>query len=427
MIKQIKPQQKILLAYIALILVGSILLFLPFSTNSEVSYLNMLFTSVSAVTITGLDPIEITSTLTVFGKVIVALLIQIGGLSIITIQVFLLTLIGAKIRYKDRDLTKENIGVNHRDGIIKTIKRIVTISLAIELIGIIMFLPFFMDQGFSFSRAFGHAVFHTISAYNNAGFSILGADSLSIYSENLYFNIITITLIVLGGIGTLVIYDIAKNRRWKKINFHSRIVLMMTVMMFVSSSLLFFALENDASIINSLFHSATIRTAGFYTYNYVNAKTVTLLMMMIFMFIGGAPASTAGGIKVTTVFTLYRATKAKLMNNTPTYKKRKIPSDYVNKAYLILIFSIVTTILATIIILIVENESLIKVFFEVFSAYSNTGLSLGLTVTLHTLSKIVLMIVMLVGRVGIITFVEALIFTEKQYENISYIDLEYLI
>lgn len=424
---KIKPQQKIIIAYILLILFGSILLILPFSTNREVSYLNMLFTSVSAVTITGLDPIGITETLTIFGKIVTAMLIQLGGLSIITIQVFLLTLIGAKVSYKDRDLSKENIGVNHRDGIVKTIKRIVTISMIVELIGIILLFPFFMIKGYSFDKALGHSVFHTISAYNNAGFSILGSNSLMVYSENTYFNIVTIILIILGGIGTLVIYDVTKNKRWKKINFHSKIVLIMTSILFLSSGILFFILEKNASIINSLFHAATIRTAGFHTYNYLNAKTVTLFIMIIFMFIGGAPASTSGGIKVTTIFTLHKATKAEITNKTPTYKKRKIPNNYINKAYLILILSLVITILSTLIILIAEDKNFMAIMFEVFSAFSNTGLSLGLTNDLTAISKIVLMIVMLVGRVGIITFIGALIFDDKKYENIEYIDLEYLI
>ena len=424
---KIKSQQKIIIAYILLILFGSILLILPFSTNKEVNYLNMLFTSVSAVTITGLDPIGITETLTVFGKIVIAMLIQLGGLSIITIQVFLLTLIGAKVSYKDRDLSKENIGVNHRAGIVKTIKRIVTISIIVELIGIILLFPFFMIRGYSFDQALGHSVFHTISAFNNAGFSILGSNSLMVYSENIYFNIVTIILIILGGIGTLVIYDVTKNKRWKKINFHSKIVLIMTAILFLSSGILFFVLEKNSSIINSLFHAATIRTAGFHTYNYLNAKTVTLFIMIIFMFIGGAPASTSGGIKVTTIFTLHKATKAKITNKTPTYKKRKIPNNYTNKAYLILILSLVITILSTLIILIVEDKDFMAIMFEVFSAFSNTGLSLGLTNDLTAISKIVLMIVMLVGRVGVITFIGALIFDDKKYENIEYVDLEYLI
>lgn len=424
---KIKPQQKIIIAYILLILFGSILLILPFSTNREVSYLNMLFTSVSAVTITGLDPIGITETLTIFGKIVTAMLIQLGGLSIITIQVFLLTLIGAKVSYKERDLSKENLGVNHRDGIVKTIKRIVTITIIVELIGIILLFPFFMIKGYSFDKALGHSVFHTISAYNNAGFSILGSNSLIVYSENIYFNIVTIILIILGGIGTLVIYDVTKNKRWKKINFHSKIVLIMTSILFLSSGIIFFILEKNASIINSFFHAATIRTAGFHTYNYLNAKTVTLFIMIIFMFIGGAPASTSGGIKVTTIFTLHKATKAKITNKTPTFKKRKIPNNYINKAYLILILSLVITILSTLIILIVEDKDFMAIIFEVFSAFSNTGLSLGLTNDLAAISKIVLMIVMLVGRVGVITFIGALIFDDKKYENIEYIDLEYLI
>lgn len=424
---KVKPQHKIIIAYILLILIGSIFLILPFSTNGEVSYLNMLFTSVSAVTITGLDPIGITETLTMFGKIVTALLIQLGGLSIITIQVFLLTLIGAKIGYKDRDLSKENIGIEHKDGIVKTIKRIVTISVIVELIGVLLLFPFFMIKGFSFGKALGHSVFHTISAFNNAGFSILGTNSLMIYSENIYFNIITIVLIILGGIGTLVIYDVTKNKRWKKINFHSKIVLIMTSILLLSSGIIFFTLEKNASLVNSLFHAATIRTAGFHTYDYLNAKTVTLFIMIIFMFIGGAPASTSGGIKVTTIFTLYKATKAKITNKTPTYKKRKIPNGYINKAYLILILSLIITILSTILILIVEDKDFIAVMFEVFSAFSNTGLSLGLTSELVITSKIVLMIVMLIGRVGIITFVGALTFSDKKYENIEYIDLEYLV
>lgn len=424
---KIKPQQKILAAFLILILIGSIILILPFSTNGNVSYLNMLFTSVSAVTITGLEPVVVSLTFTTFGKIVIACLIQLGGLSITTLQVFLLTIIGAKIGYRDRDLVKENINANHKDGILKMIKRIVFITFIIESFGIIMLFPFFIIKGYSFGQSLGYSIFHTISSYNNAGFSVFNSNSLMIFSEDIYFNIVTIILIVLGGIGSLVIYDLSKNRRWKKLNFHTKIVLKMTSILFVTSSVLFFLLEDNASVINSFFHAATIRTAGFYSYNYQNAKTITLFLTIIFMFIGGAPASTAGGIKITTIFTLFKATKGKLTNSTPLYNKRKIPQDYISKAYLVLVLGIVVTMLSTALILLFDNKDFISVLFEVFSAFSNTGLSLGITSNLTVMSKIVLMILMLIGRVGIVTFFGALTISEVKFENIKYIDIEYLI
>lgn len=425
---KLKPQHKILSAYLSLVLIGSLLLFLPFARHQNLGFTNTLFTAVSAVTITGLEPVSIANSFTIFGKIVIALLVQLGGLSITTLQVFLLMIIGAKISYHDRNLAKNNLNLGHNDGIVKTIKRVVFITLAVELIGIILFVPFFMVKGYGFFDALGHASFHTICSFNNAGFVILNENSLMLFSKDIYFNIVTMALVFLGGIGTLVIHDIFRRKKYKrKLKFHTKIVLQMSAILLLLSGALFFIIEKDSTILSSLFHAVTIRTAGFYTYNYLNAKTVTILLMIVFMFIGGAPASTAGGLKVTTIFTLYKAIEAEITNKTPLYQKRKIPDNYIAKAYLILVLGISLTTISTIIILIADNKDFLATIFEVFSAYSNTGLSLGLTSELSILSKYVLMILMLVGRIGIISFFSALFDIDKKYEHIRYIDIEYII
>lgn len=425
---KIRPQQRIVLTFLTLILIGSLLLFLPFARNNGVTFLDSLFTSTSAVTITGLSTTSIKDGYTIFGKIVIALLIQLGGLSITTISIFFLTIIGAKITFRDRDLVKENINVNTREGIVKTIKRIITITFIIESIAVILLFSFFMIKGYSFGNSLGYALFHTISAYNNAGFTIFDNDSLMLFSNDYFFTILSFLLIVLGGIGSIVIYDLWHNRRWKKLKYHTKIVLKMTLILLVVSSMLFFVFEENATILQSLFHASTIRTAGFYSYNYLNAKNITLFLTIIFMYIGGAPGSNSGGIKVTTVYTLFKTTKSKLTNKTPIAYKKKISNEFDSKSHLIITLSLFVTILSTLIIIGVESDKeFLPILFEVFSAFSNTGLSLNITPVLSVLSKIVIIVVMFIGRVGVISFFVSLTKINTHFESIDYIDIDYLI
>lgn len=431
MIKKSKPHVKILTSFILLILIGSLILIMPFSVKDNVShnFLDALFTSTTSVTITGLVTIDIASTYTIFGKIIIAILIQLGGLSITTLSFFFLILFGSKIGFVDRDLIKENINYNSRSGLVKTIKIIVKVTLIIELIGVVLLTGFFIYDGYSFFNALGHATFHTISAFNNAGITIFSnSSSLMLYKNNVYFNLVTIFLIVSGGMGTLVIYDIFTKGRYKNYSTHTKIIIKMTLIMFLVGAVSIFLFEKNITVLQALMHAATVRTAGFYSYDYNTVKAVTLLFTIIIMFIGGSPASSAGGIKVTNLYTLSKTTISNLTGNPPLVNKRKIVPEYESKAALVLILNLVVLIIGiTVVALFDSNLSLTSVVFEAVSALSNTGLSLSLTPYLSVVSKITIILLMFIGRVGVITFINAILIKDKKISSIDYLKADYLI
>lgn len=428
---KISPYVMILLSFLFTIIIGSILLVLPFSLNEGVnlSYLDSLFISTSGVTITGLTPVIIKDTFSLAGRIIIIFLMQIGGLSVTTIAFFIISILGAKIGYKSRLLAQESTSMDSMQGVIKVVKRIVLLTLIIEGIGILIFFFFFLANGIPFGNAIEYSIFHTVASYNNAGFDIFSSNSLMFLSNDILFNIITIILIVLGGLGSIVIYDVIKKRSYKKLTFHSKIVLKMTLILLVVGALSFFLLEKDATIIQSIFHSVTLRTAGFYSYDYNTVRQMTLLTMMIFMFIGAAPASNGGGIKVTTLYTVYKSSFGYLRHKETVAYNRSIPDRYQRKSFVILFMSVNVLLIGTLLISFFENgTSITSIFFEVVSSLSNTGLSLGLTPKLSGSSKIIVITVMLIGRVGVLTFVNSVFIKSEQRSAITeYVDLEYIV
>lgn len=429
MIKRMKPHFKIIISFIVLILIGSLLLSLPFATQDNVghNFLDALFTSTTSVTITGLTTINIASTYTIFGKIIIAILIQLGGLSITTLSFFILMLFGSKIGFVDRDLIKENINFNTRSGVVKSIKIIMKVTIIIESIGIVLLTIFFLFDNYTFIQSLGYATFHTISSFNNAGLTIFtNSSSLMIYNNNVIFNLITILLIVMGGMGTLVIYDIFTKGRYKNYSTHSKIIIKMTLIMFLIGAFSIYVFDN-VSILEALMHAATIRTAGFYSIDYSGVKALTIMLTVVIMFIGGSPASSAGGIKVTSLYTLVKVTSSQLTGKQPLINKRKIAPEYSSKAVLVLVINLLVLIVGIGLILIFDNkQDLTKVVFEAVSALSNTGLTLSLTAILSVYSKIILMLLMFIGRVGAITFINALLIRDKKLVNVDYLKADYL-
>lgn len=428
---KLTPYKIILLSYLAVIILGSVFLILPFSTkdNVTINYIDALFMSTSSVTITGLSPLVIKDTFSTFGKSIIVILTQIGGLSVTTITYFIITLLGAKIGFGSRKLALENINLNSMSGVVKVIKNVVKVTLIIELIGIILFTIMFYAKGFSLINSFGNSIFHTVASYNNSGMDILGNNSLIVFKSDFIFSLVTIILVLLGSLGSIVIYDILEKRSYRKLSFHSKIVLKMTLILVVFGALTFFLLEKDATILESLFHSASLRTAGFYTYDYNTVRQTTLLIMMFLMFIGGAPASNAGGVKVTTLYTLYKSTLAFIKDKEPIAYKRRIPLKYQYKAFMVVFIAAFIIMISVILISYYEtNVNLTNIMFEVISSFSSTGISLGLTKTLSGYSKVILIVVMLIGRVGVLTFVNSLLRKKlNKPSSVEYIDIEYIV
>lgn len=426
--KSLSPYVIIALSFLIVILIGTILLKLPISIKEDgsLTWIDSLFIATSATTITGLTSISnVGNTFTFFGKFIIGLLIQIGGLSFITLSTYVLSVFGVKISMKDRTLIKETLNQDSYSGLVRLVRKIIPFTIIVELIGFIINLFVFIpDYGY---EGIGISLFHTVSSFNNSGFDILGVtNNLIGYKDNLLLNISTMSLIVIGGLGFVVINDLFEKKfKYKKLNIHSKIVLNVTLFLILFGFISIKIIERDnITFLQALFQSITARTAGFSTISMSNLNTLSLLILMFLMFIGGSPASTAGGIKTTTFYILLRSifgsNKKIIINN------RYISGESKNKAYKLMSLYIIIIMISTFIIIARENSSLIKSIFEVTSAISNTGLSMDFTPTLKPLSKLILILDMYIGRVGPLTFIN-LFFYKKEKPSINYVEEKIII
>ena len=419
------PYLIIVLSFVVLIIIGTILLSLPISKiDNEITFINAFFLTTSAVTITGLSPVaSLLTSLSLFGKIVLMILVQLGGLSIITFSIFIIMLLGAKIGISHRFLIKESLNQTSLRGLVKLVKQIVFTSFIIEGIGVIINLFIFIPK-MAIKDAILVSVFHAVSAFNNAGFDILGNNSLINYSNNLLFNINTSILIMLGGLGFIVIFDLLKNKSFKKISIHSKIVLKVNLILWVVAPLIFKLTNyNDITFLEAFFLSVTSRTAGFTSVNLNLISHASLLVVIILMFIGASPSSTGGGIKTTTLYVLYKRIVGFATGKPLVVNQRLIEDKSVIRAFLLTIISASLIFLGTFLLLIFDNHSLHQSLFEVVSAFGNVGLTLDLTKNLGASSKIVLSIIMLIGRVGPLTFI--LMFNHNWYKE-DIVKVDYL-
>lgn len=411
----ISPMLKIVLCFICIIIIGGLILKLPISIQKgqKLAWVDAFFTSTSAVCVTGLSPINVGVVLSKFGQVVLALLIQIGGIGFVTFAVFVMIMLGMKIGISDRTLLKEALNQNSHQGLVKLVIRIIITSLVIELLGaIINFIVFI--QEFSFWEAVHQSLFLSISAFNNAGFDVfVTGNSLMNYSGNILLNINICLLITLGGLGFIVINDIITNKRWKNLSMHSKIVLITTFSLIVSGTLFIFISQafSDYKItfLEAIFQCITCRTAGFYT---IDLKSLTMFSMIIsltLMFIGASPCSTGGGIKTTTLFVMLKSVKGFASGKTSIAFHRKIGSQTKIKAFTLTTIAIASIGFFSLIISFIEQfntthtPTFIQIIFETVSAFGTVGSSLGLTSQLLPLSKIFLCLLMFLGRVGALT------------------------
>jgi len=309
LIKKIKPSRIIVLGFLMVILLGTILLMLPISINEgkNVSFIDALFTSTSAVCVTGLIAIDTADTFTIFGRTVVALLIQIGGLGVTSVGVGFIMLMKRKIGIKERTLIKESMNLDSLKGVVKLVKSILLMTLIFESIGVILSYVVF-SKDYAPLDALGISLFHSVAAFNNSGFDILGGlQNLIPYQNNILLNLTTCGLIIFGGIGFLVIKEIIEVKSFKKFTLHTKIVIIMTVILLIVGTILLKLTEN-ISWLGAFFFSTSARTAGFSTYSLSNFTNAGLFVIIILMFIGASPGSTGGGIKTTTLFTLHQLT-----------------------------------------------------------------------------------------------------------------------
>lgn len=405
--KKQSPARLITLGFACVILLGTILLKLPLSVRdgAEVSWINALFTSTSAVCVTGLIAIDTAEHFTVFGRTVVALLIQIGGLGVTSVGVGIILAAGKRVGFKERLLVKEAMNVSGFKGMVMLVKAVLFMTLCFEGVGAVLsFLVF--SQKYSPLDALGISVFHSVAAFNNSGFDILGGlTNLIPYQDNVLLNLTTCGLIIFGGLGFLVILDVLRNRSYKKLCLHSKVVILTSAVLIIAGTLLLKCTEN-ITWLGAFFQSVSARTAGFSTFPIGNFTAAGLFVLTILMFIGASPGSTGGGIKTSTMFVLLNIIKSTATNQHCSAFRRKIPDRVVFKAFMITMLSLIVVCISTLVMCVLEPEySFIQLLFECTSAFGTVGLSTGITPDLGPAGKLVIILTMFIGRLGALTII----------------------
>lgn len=403
--KKQPPGRLIAAGFAMLILFGAVLLLLPLSVrgDAEVHFIDALFTSTSAVCVTGLIAIDVADHFTTFGQAVVAVLIQVGGLGVTSIGVGLILAARKNVGLKGRILLKESLNIEGIKGMIRLVKSILLMTLCFELMGIVLsFLVFVQD--YPVLKALWISIFHSIAAFNNSGFDILGGlRNLIPYQNNILLNLTTSGLIIFGGLGFLVILDVLKKRSFRKLTLHSKVVLTTTLTLLVAGTLLLKATE-DITWLGAFFQSVSARTAGFSTYPIGEFTNAGLFTLIILMFIGASPGSTGGGIKTSTFFVLSQHVRSLFTKRHISAFRRNIPWEVFSKACTISLLSLLLVCVGTFFLCVLEPEySFVQLLFEEVSAFGTVGLSTGITPTLSVASKLILIFTMFAGRVGTFT------------------------
>ena len=417
-----RPQNSfrvISLGFLLLILSGALLLMLPVSSQSRcvTPFPDALFTAVSASCVTGLIVRDTATYWSLFGQGVILVLIQIGGMGVITIGLTVARLSGKKIGLRFRSMMQDSISAPQVGGILRLTKFILKMTAALELTGAALLYPVFCKD-FGAVKGAWYALFHAVSAFCNAGFDLMGVreqfSSLTTYSGHIYVNIVIMLLIILGGIGFLTWDDAVQHRHhFKKYRLQTKLVLMTTVLLIFLPALFFFFSEYAGEpakerVLHSLFQSVTTRTAGFNTTDLAQMKEPGTALMTVLMLIGGSSGSTAGGMKITTLAVLYLAAVSVFRRkNDPEAFGRRLPADTVRTAGAILFMYAVLFLSTGIAVSMIESLPLITCLFETGSALGTVGLTLGITPALSLPSHIILMLLMFAGRVGGLTLIYA--------------------
>ncbi|MFA9423778.1 MAG: TrkH family potassium uptake protein [Sedimentibacter sp.] len=422
-IKKIKLSYTEIIAFgtLGVILIGTLLLRMPIASNTgdATPFLDSLFTAASSFCVTGLVVYDTYTHWSMFGQTVILLLIQIGGLGFMTAITLFSLFLRRKIGLKERRLLMESANTLKIGGIVLLFKKILIRTFIFESIGtILLTLKFYPKMGLS--EGLYNGLFHSISAFCNAGFDLMGKygpySSLTTYSNDVLVNLTVMSLIVIGGIGFVVWDDVAINHKnFKKYSLHTKIVLSSTAILIFVSAIIFYIIEKNNSMINmgvtdkilaSLFQSVTTRTAGFNTINTNELSEGGSLLTIILMVIGGSPGSTAGGIKTTTfVVLLVSAWATAKQSSDIVLFKRKLESDSLKKASSIAVIYLSTAIIAILLISLNQDFSLKEIMFEVFSALGTVGLSMGITPSLNTMSELIIIFLMYGGKVGVLSVV----------------------
>ena len=433
------PAQAIIFSFLIVIIAGTILLMTPYATRdgSRIGLVNALFTSTSAVCVTGLIVLDTGSTFSIFGQSVIMILFQIGGLGLMILSYFAAFIIGKKMTLEDKLTLSYLINENDTRKISAQLRFIILIAFIVELAGVTFLFVVFNKSFDNPVKALFYSFFHAISAFCNAGFSLF-SDSFEGYRSNILLNFTVCFLIIIGGLSFGVLTNFIRHVRskirkyWLKkegqqiqLTLNTKIVLIITSFLIITGLLIIYQLEHEHLVkfdlktqyLSAFFQSVTLRTAGFNSINFGILNNFTYFIMIFFMIIGGASGSTAGGVKVNTVGIIFAYIKSiiKGEKNT-TLMKRAISVKTVNNAFLIVTLYLISIFFGTLLISISDNKDFVKTIFEVVSAIGTVGLSAGITSSLTTFAKIIIIILMFFGRIGPLTLLTALEQRTKSYE-----------
>lgn len=430
------PATLVLASFISAIIIGTVLLKLPFATKTQhISLIDTLFTATSAVCVTGLVVVDTGKYFTVFGQLVILALIQIGGLGIMTLSVAFFRWIGHTISFQQRMVIKELFLNNPGENIFDLVKTIMLVTLSVEVAGVVL-LTVHWSREFSFDHAVYLAVFHSVSAFCNAGFVLFSNNMIS-YSGSLMLNITLLSLIVVGGIGFPVIYEILNLIiKRKKTNNHlslqTKMVVLTTIVLIITGALIYAYTEYNNlganqslsyRILVPLFQAITCRTAGFNTVDISSLHDSTLALMILLMFIGASPGSCGGGVKTTTIFIILAFTLSRIKKHKRvTLFKKSVPDETVTRSISLILVSI-GIICFVFYMLIMGNAARVEeisgqqglflpYLFETVSAFGTVGLSMGVTTVLNSWGKVWIILMMLIGRVGVISFAYVVVGTD---------------
>lgn len=434
----LNPPLALVLGFALIIFIGACLLDLPVAVQDgkNVTFIEALFTATSATCVTGLVVHDTGTTFSTFGRVVILLLIQIGGLGFMTFATMISLLIGSKVGISHRILLKESLNQETLEGMVRLVKLVLLFTFIVELWGFVL-LSFRFSFDMELSKALFYGLFHSVSMFNNAGFDIMGPisgeySSFTSYVNDPVVNLTISTLILMGGIGFLVVGEVIRKRRFVMFSLHTKIVLISTLLLTVIGTVLILFLEWNnpktlqpltfaGKFLSALFQAVSPRTAGANTINLPDMHLSTVFIVILLMFIGANPGSTGGGIKTTTFATLIGAVWSEIRGKQDiTFFKQRIEKETVYKALTVVMGAFAIISLSVIGLSITEHsDDLTKILFEVVSAFGTVGLSLGLTPTLSLGGKIIIMVLMFLGRVGTITLLIALAGKSKK-ENIKF-------
>ncbi|MER2010174.1 MAG: TrkH family potassium uptake protein [Psychrobacillus sp.] len=407
------PPVVIASSFATLIFLGTVLMKLPFATTTPISWVDAFFLVTSATTVTGLSVFDPGSTLTMFGEIVLLVLIQCGGIGLMTFAVAILILLRKKIGLQHRIYLQESFNQPSIGGIVKLAKHILLFVLLTESIAIV-FLTLHWIPRFGFGDALYYSLFHVISAFNNAGFSLFPDNLMGFTSDPLVILIIT-SLIIIGGIGFVVVIDISRKNKFRAWSLHTKLMIVGTLIINTIATLILLILEfnnNDTigkmgifeKIMTSYFNAVTPRTAGFNMIDYGQMEDPSLLFTMLLMFIGAGSASTASGIKLTTFIVIIAATFAFFrQQEDPVLFERSISREIIIRSLVISTVSLATVFIFAFALTITEQLPLLPLLFEVFSAFGTVGISMGITSQLSELGKVFICVLMFLGRIGPLT------------------------